>query len=111
MKGGTDQEAMRFYSAMAEIRLLYIHPLPSLKLPSNTFADSTKVLIVKALEQAQVMSTTQTFRETFDGLVQYTGVCKQNIQGTNAWLWYMCNSSSHIFIQYELHLPFSCIRF
>lgn len=71
--------------------------IPPSKLPSITCSDRTKVLIVKAHKEActLIMSTTQTvflFFSEKPWQTQYsTRVCKHNAQGTNAWLWYMCN--------------------
>lgn len=50
------------------------------------------------------ISTTQTafffFHRNRDRL-STVHICKQNVQGTNAWLWYMCNRLILIFIHYE----------
>lgn len=52
----------------------------------------------------------QLFRETLTDSVQYTYVCKQNAQGTNAWLWYMCNRVVLLY-SYSMNLVFLLVAF
>lgn len=105
---------MRFYSAMAVgDDLCNTYPLPSLKLPSNIYTDDTKVLIVWAHEEARtlIMTTLFSVQRNCNRLVQYTGVCKQNVQGTYAWLWDMCNTLVLVYSYImNLNLPWSCIQ-
>lgn len=64
----------------------------------------------RRLVQRQHRQHKQLFRETLTDSVQYTYVCKQNAQGTNAWLWYMCNRVVLLY-SYSMNLVFLLVAF
>lgn len=103
MRGGNYQ--VMWFSSVTSSPLLW--------LPSNNYPYNTKVLIVKACEEActLIMSTTQTVFSEKPWRTQYsTRVCKQNVQETNAWLWYMCNRVVLIY-SYRMNLIFLLVAF
>lgn len=113
-----DYQDIWFYSAMAVWDKTTVIPVlsPPLNYPPHTDTDNTKVLIVKAREGGSytdnVDNTNKTVCQRNLWRTQYSThmFCKQNVQGTNAWLWYMCNRVVLVY-SYSMNLIFLLVAF
>lgn len=91
---------MWLYSAMG-VRLKKKKKRMTMPIPSPPNLDLTRLKCwllkpaTRLVHRRRHRRHGQLFRETLMDALQYTythtHVCKQNVQGTNAWLWYMCN--------------------